>query len=325
METGRERIGVLIPCYNEELTVGKVIDDFRRELPEAEIVVYDNRSTDRTSQIALERGARVVYEPRGGKGYVIESMFNNSDYDIIVMADGDDTYPADKVHDLLQPIRDNKAHMTVGARLSDYQNESFRSLHVMGNNLVRTLVNWVGQGELTDILSGYRAISRHVLERLPIVSQGFEVETEMTLQMLYYHLHIVEVPIPYGVRPEGSTSKLNTFRDGFRVLYTLFNLFRSIKPLTFFGSLGLLLFFLGLVAGYFPVSEYFLNADHYITHVPLAILASGLVLASVGFVFLGIVLHAVNWRFRELHNVLTRTHYLGIKSRDTKMEETGLS
>jgi len=268
---------------------------------------FDNRSTDDTGRIALEHGARVIKEPRPGKGFAVESMFDRIDADIYVMVDGDDTYPADKVQDLLAPIYAGEADMVVGTRLSDFSDESFRPLHVMGNRLVRALVNWVGRAKLRDIMSGYRAMTRRAVSRLPVVTAGFEIETEMTLQMLYYRMSIVEVDVPYRERPTGSVSKLRTIPDGMRVLWRIFSLFRSFKPLTFFGGIGLLLLVLGVLAGLPPVHDYFTDPNHYVHHVPLAILGVGLVLLSLGFVFLGLVLHAMNWRLLELHNVLTRS------------------
>lgn len=300
------RTAVLIPCLNEEMTIGKVIDDFRRELPSTAIYVFDNCSTDATAAVAAEHGAVVMKEPRKGKGFVVDSMFDRIDADVYVMVDGDDTYPAGHVHKLLEPVLAGDADMVVGARLLNYTDRSFRSLHVLGNNLVRRLVNLVGSAQLTDIMSGYRAFNRRVVERIPVVSAGFEVETEMTIQMLYHQLKIVEVPIPYQSRPAGSESKLKTLRDGFRVLWKIFSLFRAFKPLTFFGGLGLLLMILGFLAGILPIHDYFTEPDHNVRHVPLAILATGLITLSAGCLFLGILLHAVNWRFRELHSVLTR-------------------
>lgn len=300
------KIAVLIPCYNEEITVGKVIDDFRREIPSATIYVFDNCSTDATASIAAERGAVVIKEPRQGKGFVVESMFGKIDADFYVMVDGDDTYPADHVNQLLEPVLAGDADMVVGARLADYTDTSFRPLHVFGNNLVRSLVNWVGNSHLTDIMSGYRAFNRHVAECIPVVSAGFEIETDMTIQMLYYRLKIVEVVVPYKSRPAGSTSKLNTFSDGFRVLWKIFSLFRAFKPLTFFGGVSLFLLVLGLLAGSLPIHDYLTDPNHYVSHIPMAVLAVGLIILATGFFFLGITLHSLNWRFIELHNVLTR-------------------
>jgi len=306
MSADKPDIAVVIPCHNEEITIGKVVDDFRRELPDARIVVFDNCSTDATAQIAAEHGADVLIEPRLGKGYVIESMFDRVEADAYVMVDGDDTYPADKVHDLLAPVLAAQADMTVGARLDSATKATFRPLHVSGNNLVRRLVNWFGHSHLTDIMSGYRAFSRHVVGHLPVVSAGFEVETEMTIQMLYYRMKIVEVPVPYRPRPEGSYSKLRTFHDGFRVLWKIFTLVRAFKPLMFFGALGLVLFVLGILAGIPAMHDYMTNPGGFVEHVPLAILATGLMILAAGSIFLGVLLHAINWRLREMHNVLTR-------------------
>ncbi len=300
------RIAVMIPCYNEQATIGKVVDDFRAQLPAAQVYVFDNNCTDRTASIAREHGATVLAEPRQGKGFVVESMLDRIDADYYVMVDGDDTYEAAAVGKLLEPVMSNQADMAVAARLAQFEQQSFRPLHVAGNNLVRGLINRIFGAQLTDIMSGYRSFNRRVVQRIPVVSAGFEVETEMTVQMLYYKMRIVEVPAPYRARPEGSISKLSTFRDGARVLWKIFSLFRAFKPLTFFGSGGLVLLVLGLLAGARPVYDYAHNPGHSVTHVPLAILATGLIVLAALSVFLGVLLHAVNWRFKELHNVLAR-------------------
>jgi glycosyltransferase involved in cell wall biosynthesis len=300
------KIAVLIPCHNEAGTVGTVIDDFKAQLPEADIYVFDNCSTDETSIIASEHGAKVLPEPRKGKGYVVEAMLDRIEADYYVMVDGDDTYPPEKVRELLQPVFDSEADMVVGARLADYDDRSFRPLHVAGNNLVKRLVNQIFHANLTDIMSGYRAFNRRVAQRIPVVSAGFEVETEMTIQMLYHRLRIAEVRVPYRDRPEGSHSKLNTFRDGARVLWKIFSLFRATKPLTFFGAVGLIFFALGLLAGIPPIYGFIASGYREVRQFPLAILATGLILLGFGNVFLGILLHAINWRFLELHTVLVR-------------------
>jgi glycosyltransferase involved in cell wall biosynthesis len=302
--TNEPRIAVLIPCYNEAATIGKVIDDFRAQLPEATIYVFDNNCSDDTAAIARGRGAVVAREPRQGKGYVVERMFETIEADAFVMVDGDDTYPAEKVHDLLRPVLSGDADMACGARLAEYTQESFRPLHVAGNNLVRGLINKIFSANLTDILTGYRAFNRKVTRCVPVVSAGFEIETELTLQMLYYRLKIVEVQVPYRERPAGSVSKLRTFRDGARVLWKIFSLFRAFKPLTFFGGIGIVLLALGVAAGAPSIYDY--AKSGYVYHVPLAILATGLVLLSFGSIFLGLLLHAMNWRLKELHNVLVR-------------------
>jgi glycosyltransferase involved in cell wall biosynthesis len=305
---GPPRVTVLIPCHNEAPTVGKVVDDFRRELPGAAVVVVDNGSTDATASVAAAHGAAVLKEPRRGKGFAVESMFDYVEADVYVMVDGDDTYPAARVHDLLAPVLAGEADMAVATRLDEHAEEAFRPWHLLGNNLVRRLVNWVGRARLTDILSGYRALSRDAVARLPVVASGFEIETELTLQMLYYRRRLVEVPVAYGRRPQGSASKLRTFRDGFRVLWRIFTLFRAFKPLTFFGALSLGFAGLGVLAGIPPIRDYLTDPNHFVRHVPLAVLATGLMILAAGCLFVGVVLHAVNWRLMELHSVITRQY-----------------
>lgn len=310
------RIAVLIPCHNEAAAIGKVVDDFRRHVPEAVVYVFDNACTDATARVAREHGATVLFEPRLGKGFVVEGMFERIDADYYVIVDGDDTYPADKVRELLAPVMAGQADMTVGRRVVRDEGKPYRPLHVMGNRLVGGLVNLIFGCRLTDIMSGYRAFNRKVIARVPVVSAGFEVETEMTVQALYYQLLIVEVPVPYGPRPAGSVSKLRTFRDGARVLWKLFSLARAFKPLTFFGLVGLVLGALGVWAGVAPAQDYFVAPDH-VTHLPRAVLATGLMILAAGCVFLGLILHAVNWRFKELHSVLCRG-----RSRSDAIDET---
>jgi len=299
-------IAILIPCYNEEITIGKVIDDFRAQLPDAAVYVFDNCSTDRTSAIARERGALVIPEARQGKGFVVESMFDAVSADFYVLVDGDDTYPAEHVHELLEPVCSGKADMAVGARLAQYADQSFRPLHVFGNRLVCQLINRIFRARLSDIMSGYRAFNHKVIQRIPVVSSGFEVETELTVQMLYYKLKIAEIPVPYRGRPGGSVSKLRTLPDGLRVLWKLFSLFRNFKPLTFFGGLGILVFLLGAAASVPPLVSYVRSGYAEIRGFALVVMATSLFLLAAGLAFLGIILHAVNWRFKELHNVMVR-------------------
>ena len=297
-------IAVVIPCLNEEQTIGKVIDDFRREIPQATIYVFDNNCTDDTAAVAVDRQATVIREPRQGKGYVVERIFEEIQADYYIMVDGDDTYPADKVHLLLEPLMESRADMVIGTRLAEFDEGSFRPLHHGGNLLVKNLINWTFSAQLADILSGYRAFSHRVVAQIPVISAGFEIETEMTIQMLHHRLTLHEVEIPYGVRPEGSVSKLHTVRDGIRVLNMLFRLLRAYRPLEFFGTIGFLFLLAGLVAGIAPIRDYILH--QYVYHVPLAILATGLVILSgVNFV-LGILLSTLNTRFRELHSVMAR-------------------
>ena len=241
-------IAVLIPCYNEELTVRKVITDFQKELPEARIYVYDNNSTDKTAEIAREAGAIVCREPMQGKGNVVRSMFRDIEADVYVMIDGDDTYPADAVTELIRPVVEEDVDMVIGDRLSNgtYFKENKRRLNSFGNSMTRRLINFLFHGNVTDIMTGYRAFSRKFVKCIPIMSTGFEIETEMTVSALVYRMRIASVPIVYRDRPEGSFSKLHTFRDGYRALVTLFDLFKNYRPFYFFFMIALVLGIIGL-------------------------------------------------------------------------------
>lgn len=241
-------IAVLIPCYNEELTVRKVITDFQKELPEARIYVYDNNSTDKTAEIAREAGAIVCREPMQGKGNVVRSMFRDIEADVYVMIDGDDTYPADAVTELIRPVVEEDVDMVIGDRLSNgtYFKENKRRLNSFGNSMTRRLINFLFHGNVTDIMTGYRAFSRKFVKCIPIMSSGFEIETEMTVSALVYRMRIASVPIVYRDRPEGSFSKLHTFRDGYRALVTLFDLFKNYRPFYFFFMIALVLGIIGL-------------------------------------------------------------------------------
>lgn len=284
------KIAVLVPCYNEELTVEKVVNDFKKYLPEADIYVYDNNSKDRTAQLALNAGAIVKHEYRQGKGNVVRSMFRDIDADVYVLVDGDDTYPADEVRKLIEPVEEGRADMVVGDRLSNgtYFKENKRGFHGFGNNLVRWLINSLFNSNINDIMTGYRAYSKRFVKCMPVMSDGFQIETEMTVFALVYRMNVVEVPITYRDRPEGSVSKLNTFSDGFKVLRTLFDLFKNYRPLLFFGLLALLFSIVGLVVGIPVISEFIKTA--YITKVPSAILAASLFVIAFLFVVVGIIL-----------------------------------
>ena len=296
--TKSRKIAVLIPCLNEEPTIAKVIHDFQAELPGAAIYVYDNNSSDRTALVAEEAGAHVVREKRQGKGFVIASMFEKVEADIYVLVDGDDTYPADKVRELLRPVMDDRADMVIGNRLEEFGERSFRRFHLFGNRLVVSLVNLIFECKLKDIMSGYRAFSRDFVRKVPIVSRGFEVETQMTLQALQYDFVITEVPVPYRKRPEGSSSKLKTFSDGMKTLLTVFDIFKAYRPLMFFFIVGAFLGCAGLLIGSIPVMEYLETGR--IQRFPSTILASGIMIISVICWAIGIILDAINHRLREL-------------------------
>src|SRR5580698_227794 len=298
------KIAVLIPCYQEEQTIGKVVRDFRQVLPEAEIFVFDNNCTDRTAEYARSAGAVVWREKRQGKGYVVAAMLEKLDADIFVMVDGDDTYDAKAVELLLAPILNGDADMTVACRLQSHEVSAFRNFHVLGNRLVCGIINWMFKSSISDIFSGYRAFTREAAKLIPITAVGFDVETELTLQALYRGLVIKEVQAVYGARPDGSHSKLQTGSDGMLVLLKLFMVIKSYKPLTFFGGLAILLMVAGLIAGFRPVFEY--AFEHYVRAVPSAILASSLVILSCFSLGLGLILNSVNLRLLEMEKLIRK-------------------
>jgi len=291
------KIAILIPCYNEAITIGRVVADFKRVIPEAEIHVFDNLSKDGTGSIARAVGAMVHLVPVQGKGAVVRQMFRDIDCDIGVMVDGDDTYPADRVRDLLQPVLEGRADMVVGTRLEKHEEASFRPLHVFGNQLVLRSINVLFGARLTDVLSGYRAFSWRFMKTTPILSKGFEIETEITLHALEHHMPVVEVPVAYGVRPAGSESKLNTFRDGYRVLKTILWLYKDYRPLLFFSAIGAVLMLLSSLLGVVIVEEFI--AKGY-AGPARAVLAVALGLVGILSVATGLVLDTVNRRSREL-------------------------
>ena len=292
-------IAVLIPCYNEELTVEKVVRDFRKELPEAKIYVYNNNSTDKTVDLAIKAGAIVRNEHKQGKGNVVQTMFEEIDSDIYVLVDGDDTYPAKAINKLIKPIIDGTADMVVGDRLSNgsYKKENKRLFHNFGNFLVKKAINMSFGSKLNDIMTGYRVFNKKIVKNLPITTKKFEIETEMTLQALDKNYIIQEIPIEYKDRPNGSKSKLNTISDGMKVIREIIRLFKDYKPLKFFMILALILFILGLTVG-IPVIIEFIRTN-YIAKVPSAILATGLILLSVIFGQCGIILDTFVKRNKE--------------------------
>ena len=242
-----ESIAVIIPCYNEALTIGKVIDDFHRELPQATVYVYDNNSSDDTSRIATEHGATVRFEPRQGKGNVCRQMFRDIDADCYLMVDGDDTYPADAAPAMVEKIAEGY-DMVIGDRLSStYFQENKRPFHNFGNRLVRGSINGLFHANVTDIMTGYRAFSFTFVKTYPVLSRGFEVETEMTIHSLNNTLRLFEMPIQYRDRPAGSVSKLDTVGDGIKVMSTIFRMIREYKPLPFFGGLGAIIGIIGIM------------------------------------------------------------------------------
>lgn len=294
-----EKIAVLIPCYNEELTIEKVIKDFRKELPEADIYVYNNNSKDKSKELAIKAGAIVIDEYKQGKGNVVRSQFRDIEADIYVMVDADDTYPANMVHALIEPIRNGQADMTIGDRLSNgtYYKENKRAFHDFGNNLVRFLINKLFKANIRDIMTGYRGFSKRFVKNMPVISKKFEIETEMSLYALDKNYTIKEIPIDYRDRPEGSVSKLNTYKDGIKVLRTIQRMYRSYMPLKFYGAIAVLFFILGLIVG-IPVIAEFIKTQ-YITKVPSAILATGFMSLAAIFMQCGIILNSTERRNKE--------------------------
>ncbi|WGG87438.1 glycosyltransferase family 2 protein [Enterococcus faecium] len=289
----QEKIAVLIPCYNEEATISTVIADFKRELPEADIYVYDNNSTDRTYELAVQGGAIVKKEPRQGKGNVIRQMFFDIDADYYLMVDGDDTYPAEAVHGLLEKLRSGEADMVIGDRLSNgtYFDENKRPFHDFGNNLVRNTITRMYKTKILDVMTGYRGFNRIFVKSFPIMSSGFQIETELTIHALDKKFKFVEIPIDYRDRPEGSESKLNTFSDGFKVIMMIIKMFKDYKPLLFFGIWTIFFFLFGLVTGIPVIREYMLTS--FITRIPSAILSTGLMTLALLSLVTGLILDTV--------------------------------
>lgn len=304
-----DKVAVLIPCYNEEITIGKVIDDFKRVLPDAAIYVYDNSSKDNTAAIAAEHGAIVRTEPRQGKGNVVRQMFREIDADYYIMVDGDDTYPAEFAPDLLAPLMNDMADMTVGDRLSNgtYGEENDRAFHGFGNDLVRWLIKVIYGYSFEDVMTGYRAFNRIFVKTMPVLSEGFQIETEISIHAVDKRFRIVDVPIDYRDRPEGSYSKLSTFGDGAKVLRAIVSLFKDYKPMAFFGWLALLLFALGLIAGIPVVLEFFKTG--LVPRFPTAILAISLIICGALSFTAGCILDTVAKSTRKIWELFTYQAY----------------
>ncbi len=289
----RDKIAVIIPCYNEALTIGKVVEDFRRELPEASVYVYDNNSTDGTAEIANGSGAIVRNEPRQGKGNVCRQMFRDIDADCYLMVDGDDTYPAESARALCEPILAGKADMVVGDRLSNgtYAQQNDRAFHGFGNDLVRTMIKWIYGYGFEDVMTGYRAMSRPFVKTFPVLSEGFQIETELSIHAVDRRWRIVDVPVEYRDRPEGSVSKLNTVSDGLKVLAMIGTLFKDYRPLKFFSLVSLLFCIVGLCAGVPVVTEYLDTG--LVPRFPTAILAVAFMFIAELSLATGFILDAV--------------------------------
>lgn len=304
-----DKVAVLIPCYNEAVTIGKVVDDFKRVLPDADIYVYDNNSKDDTAAIAEDHGAIVRTEPRQGKGNVVRQMFREIDADYYIMVDGDDTYPAEAAPRLLEPLMNDAADMTVGDRLSNgtYGEENDRAFHGFGNNLVRWLIKVIYGYAFDDVMTGYRAFNRIFVKTMPVLSEGFQIETELSIHAVDKRFRITDVPIDYRNRPEGSYSKLSTFGDGAKVLRAIASLFKDHKPMAFFGWLALILIVLGLIAGIPVIAEYFQTG--LVPRFPTAILAIALVICGALSFTAGIILDTVAKTGRKQWELFTYQAY----------------
>ena len=293
-----DKVAVLIPCYNEAQTIEKVVKDFQAALPESRIYVYDNNSTDGTGEIALRAGAVVRHEYQQGKGNVIRRMFREIDAECYVMADGDDTYPAESAPEMVRRVLERNCDMVVGDRLSStYFQENKRPFHNFGNMLVRVGINRLFHSDIQDIMTGYRAFSYQFVKTFPVLSKGFEIETEMSIHALDKNLAIENVVIEYRDRPENSTSKLNTYSDGLKVLRTIWRLFRSYRPLQFYGGIAGILAIIALLL-FIPVfSEYFRTG--LVPRFPTLIVSGFIMIAAIQSFFSGMMLETINRKNRQ--------------------------
>ncbi len=293
-----DKIAVLIPCYNESKTIAKVVGDFKQALPEAAIYVYDNNSTDGTDAIAREAGAAVRYEYQQGKGNVIRRMFAEIDAECYIMVDGDDTYPADQAREMVDKVLLRHADMVVGDRLSStYFEENKRRFHNFGNSVVRWSINTLFKNDIKDIMTGYRAFSYRFVKTFPVLSRGFEIETEMSIHAIDKNMFVENVVIEYRDRPQGSESKLNTYSDGLRVLNTIIRLFRTYRPMRFFGLIAVLLML--LATGFFiPVAIDYVHTG-LVEKFPTLITCGFVVLAAIQSFFSGLILKTIYQKNRQ--------------------------
>lgn len=299
------KTAVLIPCYNEAQTIEKVIRDFRAVLPDADIYVYDNNSTDGSDKIAENAGAIVRYEYKQGKGNVLRSMFSDIEADCYIMVDADDTYPAEDAAKMEKLILEGRADMVIGDRLNTtYFEENKRPFHDFGNKLVRWLVNSLFDGDLQDIMTGYRAMNRRFVKEYPLLSKGFEVETEMSLFALDGNYLVREIPVEYRDRPAGSESKLNTFSDGFRVLKMIIMLFRDYKPLPFFGVLAILCFLIGTILVIPVLHDYAMT--HLVERFPTLFVSIFLYIAALLFFCSGMILDVLKNNQRKTKEMIVK-------------------
>jgi glycosyltransferase involved in cell wall biosynthesis len=296
------RVAVIIPCLDEEATVGGVLDGFRASLPNAALCVVDNNSSDRTAQVARDHGARVLRETRPGKGFAVRKAFREVEADIYLLVDGDGTYPAEDAARMLEPILSGAADVVVGARLGSDSRSEFRFVNRIGNKILLGLLNTMFSASVTDLLSGYRAMTREFVKQTPVLSVGFELETELSVLALEHAFRTVEIPVRLRSRPQGSHSKISVIRDGFRILNAIFTLLRDYRPLSFFGWAGIVIAYLGILPGLFLTYEFMQKGT---VRIPTAVLATGLALSGLILVLVGVMLAALNRRFRDLDYRLT--------------------
>ena len=313
-----DKIAVLIPCYNEEKTIEKVITDFKNVLPDATIYVYDNNSNDKTAEIAQKSGAVVRHEYKQGKGNVIRRMFREIDAQCYVMTDGDDTYPAEFAAEMCDLVLKKSVDMVVGDRLSStYFQENKRPFHNFGNNIVRNSINFLFNSNIKDIMTGYRAFSYSFVKTFPVLSKGFEIETEMTIHAVDKNMYCENVVVQYRDRPEGSESKLNTYTDGMKVLFTILKLFKNYKPLGFFSAIAL--FFALLATGFFiPILIDFIKTG-FVYKVPTLIMCSLSLLTAVSSFFSGLILDTI--KQKNKHDFEMLLHRTSDRFKDIKNEK----
>lgn len=293
------RIAILIPCYNEEQTISKVVSDYKKNVPEAEVFVYDNNSTDDTAKLASQSGAVVNKEHRQGKGNVIRSMFRQIEADCYILVDGDDTYPAENASAMANLVLSGQADMVIGDRLSStYYQENKRPFHNVGNDLVRWLINTLFDSNVKDIMTGYRAFSRTFVKTFPVLSKGFEIETEMTIHALDKNFLLKEIQVNYKDRPQGSISKLNTYKDGCKVLHTIFMLYKEYRPLAFFSWLSLFGFLFSFIL-FVPVFMDYMQTG-LVPRFPTLIVSGIILLCSVQCLFSGLILDVIVKKHRQL-------------------------
>ncbi len=302
-EVNKKKIAVLIPCYNEAKTISKVVNDYKKVLPEADIYVYDNNSTDGTDKLAKEAGAIVRYEYRQGKGNVIRTMFREINADCYLMIDGDDTYPAENAREMCDLVLSQKADMVIGDRLSStYFTENKRPFHNFGNRIVRLLINKLFHNNIKDIMTGYRAFSYEFVKCFPVLSKNFEIETEMTIHAVDKNYKIKEIPVTYRDRPQGSVSKLNTYSDGIKVLKTIATLFKEYKPMGFFSLISLLLVLISLIFLIPPFAGYFKTG--LVDKLPSLIVGAFIILTAILSLMCGIILQVIVKKDRQQYELL---------------------